>query len=67
MKHYRFELANIVSKLNDKGIILLLRFAKLLEKNKKTSQVNTFSLQKLYTNKRSCDIIDSRIKKGSAK
>lgn len=35
MKHSRFELANIVSKLNDKGIILLLRFAKLLEKNKK--------------------------------
>lgn len=67
MKHCRFELANIVSKLNDKGIILLLRFAKLLEKNKKTSQVNTFSSQKLFTNKRSCDIIDSRIKKGSAK
>ena len=34
MNNYRFELANIVSKLNDKGIILLLRFAKLLEKNR---------------------------------
>lgn len=34
MKHYRFELADIISKLNDKGIILLLRFAKLLMKNK---------------------------------
>ena len=35
MNNYRFELADIISKLNDKGIILLLRFAKLLEKNKK--------------------------------
>ena len=35
MEHYRFELADIISKLNGKGIILLLRFAKLLEKNKK--------------------------------
>lgn len=35
MNNYRFELADIISKLNDKGIILLLRVAKLLEKNKK--------------------------------
>lgn len=35
MNNYRFELADIISKLNGKGIILLLRFAKLLEKNKK--------------------------------
>lgn len=35
MNNYRFELADIISKLNDKGIILLLRFAKLLMKNKK--------------------------------
>ncbi len=34
MNNYRFELADIISKLNDKGIILLLRFAKLLMKNK---------------------------------
>lgn len=34
MNNYRFELADIISKLNDKGIILLLRFAKLLIKNK---------------------------------
>lgn len=35
MNNYRFELADIISKLNDKGIILLLRFVKLLVKNKK--------------------------------
>lgn len=34
MNNYRFELADIISKLNSKGIILLLRFAKLLIKNK---------------------------------
>lgn len=34
MNNYRFELADIISKLNDKGIILLLRFTKLLMKNK---------------------------------
>jgi len=34
MNECRLKLADIVSKLNDKGIILLLRFAKLLVKNK---------------------------------
>lgn len=34
MNNYKFELADIISKLNDKGIILLLRVAKLLVKNK---------------------------------
>ena len=34
MNNYRIELADIISKLNGKGIILLLRFAKLLIKNK---------------------------------
>lgn len=38
MNNYRFELADIISKLNDKGIILLLRFAKLLIKNKNLSK-----------------------------
>lgn len=34
MNNYRLELADIIGRLNDKGIILLLRFAKLLMKNK---------------------------------
>lgn len=38
MNNYRFELADIISRLNDKGIILLLRFAKLLIKNKNLSK-----------------------------
>lgn len=38
MNNYRFELADIISKLNDKGIILLLRFAKLLIINKNLSK-----------------------------